>query len=183
MTKITEENLGLGKGLYAVIETTLGDMVCKLEEEKTPETVKNFVGLATGEKEYVDPKTGNKSNEPFYDGTIFHRIIKNFMVQGGDRLGKGTGGPGYRFKDEFHPTLKHSKKGILSMANAGPHTNGSQFFITLVPTPWLDGRHSVFGALVQGDDVLEQLGSVETGPMDRPKKEVMIKKIRIIRES
>jgi peptidyl-prolyl cis-trans isomerase A (cyclophilin A) len=180
---IKEENLGLGKGLYAVLETSLGEMVCKLEEEKTPETVKNFVGLALGEKEYTDPRTGNQSKEPFYNGTIFHRIIKEFMVQGGDRLGRGTGGPGYRFKDEFHPTLRHSKKGVLSMANAGPNTNGSQFFITLVPTPWLDGKHSVFGSLVKGEDVLEQLGSVETDAMDRPRKEVSIKQIRIIRES
>src|SRR3954462_4556479 len=106
MAPIVEENLGLGKGLYVAIETPYGEMICKLEEEKTPETVKNFVGLATGEKEYTDPRTNQKSNEPFYDGTVFHRIIKDFMVQGGDRLGMGTGGPGYRFKDEFHPTLK-----------------------------------------------------------------------------
>lgn len=182
MASIAEENLGLGKGLYAIFSTTMGEMVCKLEEEKTPETVKNFVGLATGEKEYTDPKTGKKSNEPFYNGTIFHRVIKNFMIQGGDRLGQGTGGPGYRFKDEFHPTLKHKGPGVLSMANAGPHTNGSQFFITLVATPWLDGRHSVFGQLVKGEDVLQKIGSVSTGPMDRPKEEVSIKSLRIVRE-
>jgi peptidyl-prolyl cis-trans isomerase A (cyclophilin A) len=183
MASIVEEKLGLGKGLYAVFETTLGDITCKLEEEKTPETVKNFVGLATGEKEYVDPKTQSKSNTPFYDGTIFHRIIKNFMIQGGDRLGQGIGGPGYRFKDEFHPTLKHSGAGILSMANAGPNTNGSQFFITLVPTPWLDGKHSVFGHVVKGEDVLQKLGTVPTGPMDKPREEVGIKRLRIVRES
>src|SRR3954465_3518322 len=124
MAAITEENLNLGKGLYAIFDTTLGEMICRLEEEKVPETVKNFVGLATGEKEYVDPRNNQKSNEPFYDGTVFHRIIKDFMVQGGDRLGQGTGGPGYRFKDEFHPELKHTGAGILSMANAGPNTNG-----------------------------------------------------------
>jgi peptidyl-prolyl cis-trans isomerase A (cyclophilin A) len=180
---ITEENLGLGKGLYAVIETTIGDMTLKLEEEKTPETVKNFVGLATGEKEYTDPRTNQKSTAPFYDGTIFHRIIKDFMVQGGDRLGMGTGGPGYRFKDEFHPTLKHTGPGILSMANAGPNTNGSQFFITLVATPWLDNRHSVFGALVKGKETLESLGKVQTGAQDRPKQEVGIKRVRIVREN
>jgi len=183
MSAIGEENLGLKKGLYAVFETTLGEITCVLEEEKTPETVKNFVGLATGEKEYTDPKTGKKSNEPFYDGTTFHRIIKNFMVQGGDRLGQGTGGPGYRFKDEFHPTLKHKGPGILSMANSGPNTNGSQFFITLVPTPWLDGKHSVFGEVVKGADVLEKLGGVQTGSMDRPREEVGIKKLRIVRQN
>ena len=180
---VTEEKLGLGKGLYAIFETTHGDMTLKLEEEKAPETVKNFVGLATGEKEYTDPKTGSKSTAPFYDGTIFHRIIKDFMVQGGDRLGQGTGGPGYRFKDEFHPSLKHTGAGTLSMANAGPHTNGSQFFITLVATPWLDGKHAVFGSIVKGQDVLTKLGNVATGPQDRPREEAGIKKLRIVRES
>lgn len=178
-----EENLGLGKGLYAIFDTSMGEMICKLEEEKTPETVSNFVGLATGEKEYVDPRTKQKSHEPFYDGTVFHRIIKDFMVQGGDRLGQGTGGPGYRFKDEFDPSLRHSVPGVLSMANAGPNTNGSQFFITLVPTPWLDGRHSVFGKLVKGEDVLEKIGAAETGPMDRPREEIVLRKVRIVREN
>ncbi len=180
---IETTNLGLGKGLYAIFDTTHGEMICRLEEEKTPETVKNFVGLATGEKEYTDPKTQKPSQAPFYDGTVFHRIIKDFMVQGGDRLGQGTGGPGYRFKDEFHPTLRHSSAGILSMANAGPGTNGSQFFITLVATPWLDNKHSVFGTLVKGEDTLKKLGALETGPMDRPKQEAGIRKMRIVRES
>ena len=183
MTPITEEKLGLGKGLYAVFETTKGDMICKLEEEKTPETVKNFVGLATGEKEYTDPKSGGKSNAPFYDGTIFHRIIKDFMIQGGDRLGQGTGGPGYRFKDEFDSSLRHTGPGILSMANSGPNTNGSQFFITLVPTPWLDGKHSVFGRIVKGIDVVDAIGKAQTGPQDRPREEISIKKLRIVREN
>jgi peptidyl-prolyl cis-trans isomerase A (cyclophilin A) len=183
MAPVSEENLGFAKGLYAVFNTTLGEMVCRLEEEKTPETVQNFVGLATGEKEYTDPDTGQKSNKPFYDGTIFHRIIKNFMVQGGDRLGKGTGGPGYRFKDEFHPALKHKGPGILSMANAGPNTNGSQFFLTLVPTPWLDGKHSIFGEIVKGEDVLQKLGSVQTAQMDRPREDVVVKSVRIVRQS
>jgi peptidyl-prolyl cis-trans isomerase A (cyclophilin A) len=183
MAGIEEGKLGFGKGLYAIFDTTLGEMVAKLEEEKSPETVKNFVGLSTGEKEYTDPKTGEKSSAPFYDGTVFHRIIKDFMVQGGDRLGKGTGGPGYRFKDEFHPSLKHTGAGVLSMANAGPNTNGSQFFITLVATPWLDGKHSVFGKLVKGDDVLQKLGTAPTGPGDRPREELGIKKVRIVREA
>ena len=165
------------------LKRPLGEMVVKLEEEKAPETVKNFVGLATGELEYTDPRTGEKSKTPFYNETVFHRIIKDFMVQGGDRLGKGTGGPGYRFKDEFHPSLKHSGAGVLSMANSGPNTNGSQFFITLKGTPWLDGKHAVFGKIVKGDAVLEALGSVATGPMDRPRDEVMIKNLRIVREN
>ena len=183
MTPIEEKSLGQGKGLYAVFETNHGEMVVKLEEEKTPETVKNFVGLATGEKEYTDPRSGKKSQEPFYDGTVFHRIIKNFMIQGGDRLGQGTGGPGYRFKDEFNPSLKHTGPGILSMANAGPNTNGSQFFITLVPTPWLDNHHTVFGKLVKGEDVLAKLGAVATGPQDRPREEVKLQHLKIVREA
>lgn len=183
MAAVEEKNLGLGKGLYAVFETTQGEFVAKLEEEKTPETVQNFVGLATGEKEYIDPKTGKPSHEPFYDGTIFHRVIENFMVQGGDRLGQGTGGPGYRFKDEFHPTLKHDVPGVLSMANAGPNTNGSQFFVTVVPTPWLDRRHSVFGKVVKGYDVVQAISTCDVGPMDRPRQEIRINKLRIVRET
>ena len=180
---VPEENQNLGKGLYAVLSTSLGDLICQLEEERTPETVANFVGLATGQKEYTDPRTNAKSTTPFYNGTIFHRIIKNFMVQAGDRLGQGVGGPGYRFKDEFHPELKHTGPGILSMANAGPGTNGSQFFITLVPTNWLDGKHTVFGKVVKGMDVLEKLGQVPTGPQDRPREETVLKEVRIFRET
>ena len=178
---ITEKDMGCGKGLFAVFHTTAGEWVCSLEEEKTPETVANFVGLATGTKEYTDPKTGKPGSGPFYDGTIFHRVIKDFMIQGGDRLGQGTGGPGYRFKDEFHPELKHSTPGILSMANAGPGTNGSQFFITLVPTPWLDRRHSVFGKVVKGMEVVEKIGITPTGAQDRPRQEIRIEKLEIVR--
>jgi peptidyl-prolyl cis-trans isomerase A (cyclophilin A) len=170
------------KGLYAVLHTNRGAIRCLLEEEKTPETVANFVGLASGEKEYTDPRTGKKSREPFYDGTVFHRVIRGFMIQGGDRLGQGTGGPGYRFKDEFHPSLRHTGPGILSMANAGPGTNGSQFFITLAATPWLDNRHSVFGRVVEGLEVVQAIGDTATGPMDRPREEVRIEKVEIVRE-
>ena len=180
---IEERNLGLGKGLYAVFDTSSGEIVCRLEEEKTPETVKNFVGLATGEKEYVDPVTGKASREPFYNGTIFHRVIKDFMIQGGDRLGRGTGGPGYRFKDEFDRSLRHDAPGVLSMANAGPNTNGSQFFITLVPTPWLNDKHSVFGRVVRGIDNVLAIGAVQTGSQDRPREEVKIRELKIVREN
>ena len=181
--KIEEKDLGLGKGLFAVFTTNRGEWTIQLEEEKTPETTANFVGLATGQKEYTDPKTREKSTAPFYDGTVFHRVIRDFMVQGGDRLGQGTGGPGYKFKDEFHPSLKHTAPGILSMANAGPGTNGSQFFITLVPTPWLDNRHSVFGKVVKGMEVVEAIGNCATGAMDRPREEVKIESVKIYRSN
>ncbi|HKA33310.1 MAG TPA: peptidylprolyl isomerase, partial [Candidatus Binatia bacterium] len=138
--------------LYATIKTTMGDIVVHLFDDKAPKTVANFVDLATGKKEWTDPKTGQKTNRPLYNGTIFHRVIPDFMIQGGDPLGNGTGGPGYRFEDEFNADLRHSKPGILSMANSGPNTNGSQFFITVKPTPWLDGRHSVFGEVVKGQE-------------------------------
>ena len=182
MSLESKKNLGLGKGLFACFETSLGEMICKLEEEKAPETVKNFVSLALGEKEYIDSRTGKKSKQPFYDGTVFHRVIQDFMIQGGDRLGTGMGGPGYCFKDEFHPTLKHKGPGVLSMANAGPNTNGSQFFITLAATPWLDGKHTVFGELVKGESVLRRLGSVQTGSTDRPCEEILLKNVQILRQ-
>lgn len=148
-----------------LLETTMGNMKIKLYDDKAPMTAKNFRDLV---------------QKGFYDGTIFHRVIKNFMIQGGDPEGTGMGGPGYEIKDEFGPGLKHDRKGILSMANAGPNTGGSQFFITLVPTPWLDGRHAIFGELVEGVDVLEKIGNTPTGPGDRPKTEVKIIKASIV---
>ena len=169
--------------LYATFKTSLGDIVVHLFEDKAPKTVENFVGLATGTKEWTDPKTGQKVKRPLYNGTIFHRVIPNFMIQGGDPLGTGRGGPGYRFADEFHPELRHNKPGILSMANAGPNTNGSQFFITLAPTPHLDNRHSVFGEVVKGQDVVVAIGNVPRGPADRPQKDVVLQEVVISRGS
>jgi len=169
--------------LYATLKTSMGDVVIQLFDDKAPKTVANFVDLATGTKEWTDPKTREKVKRPLYNGTIFHRVIPGFMIQGGDPLGNGTGGPGYRFADEFHPDLKHSKPGILSMANAGPNTNGSQFFITQKPTPWLDGKHSVFGEVVKGQNVADAIVNVPRDLRDRPMKDVVIQEVIISRGS
>lgn len=169
--------------LYATFKTSMGDIVLQLFEEKAPKTVANFVGLASGTKEWTDPKTGEKMKKPLYNGTIFHRVIPGFMIQGGDPLGNGTGGPGYRFEDEFHADLRHTKGGVLSMANAGPNTNGSQFFITLAPTLHLDNRHSVFGEVIKGQEVVVAIGATPRDARDRPTKDVVIKEIVISRGS
>jgi len=164
----------------AHFDTSMGKFTAELYADKTPKTVANFTGLADGSKEWTDPRSGRKVKQPYYDGTIFHRVIEGFMIQGGDPLGQGTGGPGYMFNDEFHPTLKHSKAGILSMANRGPNTNGGQFFITLAATPWLDNKHSVFGEVVEGMDVVKKIGSTPTSkPGDRPLKAITIESVTI----
>ena len=170
--------------LYATLKTSMGDIVIQLFDDKAPKTVANFVGLASGTKEWMDPKTDEKVKRPLYNGTIFHRVIPGFMIQGGDPRGNGTGGPGYRFEDEFHPDLRHNKAGILSMANAGPNTNGSQFFITHQATPQLDGRHSVFGEVVKGQEVVVAIGDVpRDAKSNRPFKDVVLKEIVITRGS
>jgi peptidyl-prolyl cis-trans isomerase A (cyclophilin A) len=169
--------------LYATLKTSMGDIVIQLFEDKAPKTVANFVGLASGTKEWTDPKTGEKVKRPLYNGTIFHRVIPGFMIQGGDPLGNGTGGPGYKFEDEFSPDLRHNKPGIISMANAGPNTNGSQFFITHKETPFLDGKHSVFGEVVKGQEVVVAIANVPRDARDRPNKDVVLKEVVITRGS
>lgn len=173
------EEKKLDKGRYATFKTSMGDFVCKLYEDEAPLTVENFVGLATGTKEHFDPKTKKMEKKKFYDGLIFHRVIPNFMIQGGCPLGSGIGNPGYKFKDEFSPSLKHDRPGILSMANSGPNTNGSQFFITVAPTPWLDNRHTIFGAVVDGMEVVDKIVSVERNARDKPLEDVVIEELEI----
>jgi peptidyl-prolyl cis-trans isomerase A (cyclophilin A) len=157
--------------IYAVFDTTAGKFKLKLFADKVPLTVENFLSLAEG----------TKTGKPFYDGTVFHRVIPDFMIQGGDPEGTGRGGPGYRFADEFHADLTHSKPGILSMANAGPNTNGSQFFITVAATPWLDKKHSVFGEVVEGYDVVQAISVAPRGAQDRPAKEIRVNSVKIER--
>ena len=168
--------------VYADFTTSEGNFTVRLHDNETPKTVENFVGLAEGTKEWTDPRSDRQVTQPYYDGVVFHRVIENFMIQGGDPLGKGIGGPGYTFEDEFHPSLRHSKAGILSMANRGPNTNGGQFFITLAPTPHLDNRHTVFGEVIDGMDVIRRIGATKTGPQDRPVKDVVIQSVKIRRE-
>ncbi|WP_314239607.1 peptidylprolyl isomerase [Capnocytophaga leadbetteri] len=167
----------LGDGLFADIETTKGHIVVKLNYKEVPTTVANFVTLAEGKNNFVKVEYKGK---PFYNGTIFHRVIDGFMIQGGDPTGTGMGDPGYRFEDEFVPSLKHNKKGILSMANSGPNTNGSQFFITQVPTPHLDGRHTVFGETVKGEEVIDAIAKAPRNGQDRPNEDIKIKNITIV---
>src|SRR4030088_450932 len=168
-------------GTYAIFETSQGDIVIRLLEKEAPKTVENFIGLAEGTKEFTNEKTGKKEKRNFYDGLTFHRVIPQFMIQGGCPEGTGRGGPGYKFADEFHPSLKHSKAGKLSMANAGPGTNGSQFFITVAATPWLDNKHTIFGEIVEGQDVGAKIFILGAARGRRPKAPITLNKVRIER--
>ena len=167
-------------GTYAVFHTSKGDFVAVLHKDKAPKTVANFVGLAKGTKEWTDPKTRQKTNRPLYSGVVFHRVIPEFMIQGGDPLGTGRGGPGYQFEDEFHRDLRHDKPGILSMANSGPNSNGSQFFVTVTETNYLNRKHSVFGEVIEGYEVVEAISEVDRDGDDRPRVPVTINSIEIV---
>ena len=168
-----------GKELYATLKTNQGDIVLRLFSNDAPKTVENFVGLAAGEKEWVHPGSGAKSKKPLYDGVIFHRVIPNFMIQGGDPLGQGTGDPGYKFEDEFQSGRRFDKPGILAMANSGPNSNGSQFFITVAPTPHLNNRHTIFGEVVQGYEVVVKISQMPRDRRDKPNEAVVIKKVQL----
>lgn len=172
--------------MKAIVHTSMGDIALDLFPDHAPNTVNNFVGLARGEREWTDPRTGQKTSRPLYDGTVFHRVIKDFMIQGGDPLGNGTGGPGYQFNDEIHPELAFNEPYLLAMANAGKRmgkgTNGSQFFITVVPTPWLQGKHTIFGKVADhaSKDVVDAIISVPTGANDRPASDAVIESVEIV---
>jgi len=168
--------------LYAVFATNKGEITCLLYPKSAPMTVKNFVMLAIGETEWTDPNSNEIVKRPLYSGTIFHRVIPNFMIQGGDPLGNGTGGPGYKFKNEIDKTLDFSNPGMLAMANAGPNTNGSQFFITVAPTPWLKGKHTIFGRVVKGQDIVDLISQVKQGHHDMPLEPVVLEKVTIKEE-
>lgn len=169
--------------LYATLTTSLGPVRVRLFPDHAPKTVRNFVGLADGSTEWTDPRSGKKATGPLYPGTVFHRVIPGFMVQGGDPLGTGTGGPGYRFADEFHPELRFDRPYLLAMANAGPGTNGSQFFITVTPTPHLNMKHTIFGEVADqaSRDVVDRIAATPTGPMDRPRTDVVVEAVDVER--
>ena len=171
----------MAEDLTATLRTTMGTIVLRLFPDHAPKTVQNFVGLAEGTIEWTDPRTGRRTTDPLYNGTVFHRVIDNFMLQGGDPLGNGRGGPGYEFEDEFHPERRFDRPYLLAMANAGPGTNGSQFFITVVPTPHLNGRHTIFGEVVEGADVVDAIAKTETDRGDRPVKDVVLESVTIDR--
>ncbi|WP_342373881.1 peptidylprolyl isomerase [Myxococcus stipitatus] len=168
-----------GKDIYAVLKTSQGDIIVRLFSKDAPKTVANFVGLASGEKEWTDPKSGAKSRKPLYDGTVFHRVIPGFMIQGGDPTGTGSGDPGYRFEDEFQSGRTFDKPGLLAMANRGPGTNGSQFFITTGTPDHLTNRHTIFGEVVMGYEVVEKIGGVARDNRDRPQTPVVLTRVML----
>jgi Peptidyl-prolyl cis-trans isomerase (rotamase) - cyclophilin family len=169
-------------GIYATFDTSMGKIVCRLFEKEAPNTVKNFIDLAEGSREWTDPRRGQKTNMPLYDNTIFHRVIPNFMIQGGDPLGTGTGGPGYKFADETKGSPhKFDKPGKLAMANSGPNTNGSQFFITVAATDWLTGNHTIFGEVVEGQDVVDKITKLPRNRQDRPNTDIVVNSVKIER--
>ena len=167
--------------LTATLHTNQGPVVIRLFPDHAPKTVRNFVELAEGGRQWTDPRTGRATTDKLYDGTIFHRVIPDFMIQGGDPLGSGRGGPGYKFADEIHPDLAFDLPYLLAMANAGHGTNGSQFFITVVPTPWLNGKHTIFGEVIEGADVVDLITRVKTGSQDRPVEDVTIESVTVER--
>lgn len=167
--------------LTATLRTSQGTVQVRLLPDHAPKTVANFVDLAEGSREWTDPRTGKTGPARLYDGTVFHRVIPNFMIQGGDPLGTGTGGPGYEFADEIHPDLRFDRPYLLAMANAGPGTNGSQFFITVAPTPHLNGKHTIFGEVIGGSEVVDQISRVRTGRNDRPVQDVVLESVQIDR--
>jgi peptidyl-prolyl cis-trans isomerase A (cyclophilin A) len=175
----------LAEQLYATLNTTEGPILVQLFPDHAPKTVKNFVELAEGSREWTDPRTGTTEAKKLYDGTVFHRVIPNFMIQGGDPLGTGTGGPGYQFGDEVHPDLSFDRPYLLAMANAGPGTNGSQFFITVAPTAWLTGKHTIFGEVADqaSRDVVDRIAATQTGRGDRPTTDQTIQSVDVERRS
>jgi peptidyl-prolyl cis-trans isomerase A (cyclophilin A) len=168
--------------MTATLRTNRGPVVVRLYPDHAPKTVRNFVELAEGTREWTNPKTRQTGQARLYDGTIFHRVIPDFMIQGGDPLGTGTGGPGYKFADEIHPDLVFDRPYLLAMANAGPGTNGSQFFITVGATPWLNGKHTIFGEVVEGSNVVDEISRVQTGRGDRPVQDVVLESVEIGRD-
>ena len=172
----------MAETLTATLQTNQGRVVVRLFPDHAPKTVRNFVELAEGGRQWTNPSTGFPTTGKLYDGTIFHRVIPDFMIQGGDPLGSGRGGPGYKFADEIHPDLRFDRPYLLAMANAGPGTNGSQFFITVVPTPWLNGKHTIFGEVIDGADVVDRISRVQTVPGDKPNPDVVLESVTIQRD-
>jgi peptidyl-prolyl cis-trans isomerase A (cyclophilin A) len=176
----TAEATTVPNGPFVVMETSMGRITCQFYQKQAPKAVANFIGLAEGTKDWTDPATKKiQHHKRYFDGTIFHRVIPQFMIQGGDPTGTGMGDPGYVFEDEFDPGLNFDRPGRLAMANSGPNTNGSQFFITVAPTPWLDNKHTIFGEVVEGMDIATKISEVPRGANDKPKQAVELKSVRI----